>query len=138
MSDTLASMPVTAEIDKAARLVVTTATGRVSKPDFVAHIEGVWRDADVAGFDELIDVTEADVSGLSADDLAALVKVGVSVDLATSSRLALCVSSELGYGLSRMYGSMRETNDENARQINIFYDIDSARAWIAEGRVQSR
>ncbi len=130
-------MAVKAEIDILARLVVTTGTGRLTKADFVMHITEVWSDPAIAGFDELIDIIDADVSALSGDDIAALVKSGVSVDATAASKLALCVGTELGYGLGRMYGSMRETHTDNAREVKVFYDLDSAHQWLAEGRRQT-
>ena len=109
---------------------MTTAVGKVSKADFMAHIEQVWGDPAVAGFDELIDVSQADLSALSTEDIAGIVKSGVSVDLASPSKLALCVSTELSYGLGRMYGSMRESNTDNEREVKVFSDLASARAWL--------
>ena len=127
-------MPITAEIDKFARLVVTTGTGQLTKTDFLAHIDVVWSDPAIVGFDELIDTFNADLSALTSEDIAALVKSGVSIDSAISSKLTLCVGTELGYGLGRMYGSMRDTHADNAREVKVFYDLDFAHQWLAEGR----
>lgn len=129
-------MPLSVDIDYAARLVVTTASGPLHKADFVAHIENVWSDKALGGFDEIIDVSLADVSALSRQDLSDLANTGVSLDFGNAARLALCVSSDLGFGLGRMYSSMRETNTSNTREVMVFYDLESARAWVAEERAR--
>lgn len=126
------AMPVSATIDRDARLVFTTATGVLTRDDFIAHIANTWSDGSIVSFHEIVDARTADASGLSADDLAAIVNSGVEFDPDSSPRLALCVSSELAYGLGRMFSTMRETHVKNARQVQVFRDIDDALAWIAE------
>lgn len=123
-------MPLTATIDPEHRRVVTTVTGRVSKDDFMRHIGETWADPGVAGFDELIDLTAADVSAISSDDIQDLASSGVSVDIDQPSRLALCVSGQLAFGLGRMYGALRESRETNVREIGVFHDLASALAWL--------
>ena len=123
-------MPVTARVDSAHRRVVTTVTGRVSKDDFMRHIGDTWADPGVAGFDELIDLTAADVSAISTDDIQELASSGVSIDVDKPSRLALCVTGQLAFGLGRMYGALRESRETNVREIGVFHDLASALAWL--------
>jgi len=127
-------MPVSAVINRSERVVITTAVGRLVKSEFIEHIRSVWTDPGLAGFDELIDATRADASQLSAKDLSDLVNSGVSHDATRNSRLALCVSSELAYGLGRMYGALRETHAGNAREVQVFRDLEAAQAWLEGGR----
>lgn len=126
-------MPISAEIDKFARLAATTGRS-INQTEPLAHINLVWNDPVIAGFDELIDIFNADRSGLTSEDITALVKSSVSIDPAISSKLPLCVGTELGYGLGRMYSPMRDTHSDNAREVKVFYDLDSAHLWLAEGR----
>lgn len=125
------TMTVSAEIDRENRVVHTTASGLLTKAEFIAHIESTWRDPSIASYDEIVDARQADVSQLSAADLSAIVNSGVVYDPDCEPRLALCVDSELAFGLARMFGTMRETHVENARQVRVFRDVESAQAWLA-------
>ncbi|MFT4564381.1 MAG: hypothetical protein ACI9BW_004144 [Gammaproteobacteria bacterium] len=127
-------MPVAAKIDIAARIVRTTASGLLSRADFVTHNETTWCDEAIAGFDEIVDATSADAPQLSATDLAEIVNSGVTFDPNNEARLAVCVDCELAYGLGRMFSMMRETHTENTRAVKIFKDLETAEARIAEPR----
>ena len=109
---------------------IAVGTGVLTKAIFVEHIASVWQDPTIAGFDEIIDLTAADLSSLSTADVQSLVNSGVNVDAPTQSRLALVVGNEIDFGLGRMYGSMRETHASNARNVGIFYDRQSAVDWL--------
>ena len=95
-------MLVSAEIDRNNGVVRTTASGLLTKADRIAHIETIWCDRSIANFDEIVDARDADVSALTAADLAAIVNSGVVYDPASDPRLALCVDSELAFGLARL------------------------------------
>ncbi|MFP6682121.1 MAG: hypothetical protein VCB07_07985, partial [Gammaproteobacteria bacterium] len=81
-------MPISAEIDKFARLAATTGRS-INQTEPLAHINLVWNDPVIAGFDELIDIFNADRSALTSEDITALVKSSVSIDPAISSKLPL-------------------------------------------------
>ena len=121
-------MPVSAKIDRNNEVVRTTASGLLTKADFIAHIETIWYDRSIANFDEIVDARDADVSALTAADLAAIVNSGVVYDPASDPRLALCVDSELTFGLARMFGTLRETHVESAREVGVFRDLTSLTA----------
>ena len=121
-------MPVTAETDRNKRVVRTTATGLLSKSDFIAHIEQTSGDVSIGSYDEIVDTRDADVSPLSGADLTAIANSGVAYDSSSEPRLALCVSYELAFGLARMFGTMGETHVENARQVRVFRDVEFAEA----------
>ncbi|HTR44702.1 MAG TPA: hypothetical protein VMH06_03245 [Thermodesulfovibrionales bacterium] len=52
-------MPFVYRVDHRARLVVTVGQGTLSVPDAFGYQREVWSRTDVAGYDELIDVTGA-------------------------------------------------------------------------------
>ena len=119
-------MLVSAEIDRNNGVVRTTASGLLTKADRIAHIETIWCDRSIANFDEIVDARDADVSTLTVADLAAIVNSGVVYDPASDPRLALCVDSELAFGLARMFDTLRQTHVESAREAGVFRDFESA------------
>lgn len=125
-------MPVTETIHDDARLVHTVATGVLTRDDFIDHIERTWRGKPIADYDEIVDATTADASQLTAEDLLAIVNSGVEFDPEMTPKLALCVSSDLAYGIGRMFGSMREVHDKNAREIRVFRELAEAESWLGK------
>ena len=50
--------------------------------------------------------------------------------LAHSSRRAIVAPSDLGFGMARMYGALRE---ESGGGVRVFRDLDEARRWVSGG-----
>ena len=125
-------MPVTETVHDDIRLVHTVATGVLTRDDFIDHIKRTWRGNAISDYDEIVDATAADASHLTADDLLAIVNSGVEFDPDDMPKLALCVSSDLAYGIGRMFSSMREVHDKNAREIQVFRNLAEAEAWLGK------
>ena len=126
------TMPVTETVDVQNRLVHTVATGLVTRDEFMAHIERTWTDGQFSDCDEIVDAMSADASQLSHEDVIAIINSGVEFDGEEMPKLALCVNSDLEYGIGRMFGTMRELHDKNSREIQVFCDLESAEAWIGK------
>ena len=125
-------MPVTETILHDLQLVHTVAAGKVTRDDFMAHMERTWSSREIADYDEIVDATTADASLLSQEDLIEIINFGVEYDSEKMRKLALCVNSDLEFGIGRMFGAMRETHDKNSLEIQTFRDIASAEAWVGK------
>lgn len=80
-----------------------------------------------ADFDQLIDMRAATIGDIPTETLQVLTSKPPA--FARSSRRALVVPSDLGYGLSRMWEQMRT---DEAGDIRVFRDIDEAERWLDE------
>jgi hypothetical protein len=119
-------MPVFYKIDKGQRLVMTTASGVVTRAEAEAHQEQLLNDPDFdPSFSQLIDVTQVTKLEASREDIRALSQRNV---FSPNSRRAWVASSDLLYGIGRMFGVYRETLGE--RGIRICRTIEEALDWV--------
>jgi hypothetical protein len=124
-------MPIEYRIDLARRLVVARATGVVTDDDVFGYQREVWSRPEVAGFDELIDMsaTERIVSPPPGrvHDLAAL---AVAMDTSrTPSRFAIVAPQDVAYGLGRMFEINRELMSAS-KQVGVFRTLAEGLAFL--------
>ncbi len=118
-------MPLDYHIDKARKLVVTTAHGLLTNYELLYHQNKVLNDPDFdRSFSQLHDVRGADLAQIHADCVQALALHAVPK---RGTRSAIVVESQRAGGLARLFEGLREGTGE---QIQIFRDLDSARAWL--------
>jgi hypothetical protein len=119
-------MPFFYKIDKQRRLVMCTAAGVLTKADVLGHQERLLKDPDFdPSFSQLADlrhVTGLDVTAAGMRELTA------KTIFSSESRRAVIVSSELAYGLSRMFEIFRESKGE--RGIRVFRKLEDALDWV--------
>jgi hypothetical protein len=121
-----AVMPDYYEIDKQRRLVTSTASGAISMDEIWAHQEKLIKDPEYdPTFAQLLDIAQVTKLELNGDDVRT---IAGSKIFASSSRLAIVASSNLLYGLARMFQIFREMKGEQG--IHVFRDRDEALAWV--------
>lgn len=125
-------MPFLYRIDQTIRVVVTAGHGTITEVDVFGYQREVWSRPDVAGYDELIDMTRVtsieDPSSGRVRDLAAL-----SADMdatVAGTRLAIVAPDDLAYGLGRMYQNYRELNPLTRREVGVFRTMEEALAFL--------
>ena len=127
-------MPIEHLIDRERRIVIATGHGVLTDADVFQYQQGVWSDPGVAGFDEIVDMSDVtDVpmpSSLRARDLAA---VAARMDPpGSASRLAIVAPADFAYGLARMYASYRELQAGGSKRVRVFRAMADAKAWLEE------
>ena len=94
-------MPVSFQIDKARRLVTSTASGFLTAADILAHQRRLLGDPD---FDptcsQIVDCTAVTGIDLSAEDVRA---VGATTIFSAHSRRAVVVTTDEQFGFARMF-----------------------------------
>ncbi len=120
------SMPTAYEIDKQRRLVISTGLEPLTLADALAHQDELARDADFdASFSQILDLTRVTMINLGANDIRRLAQKTI---FSPESRRAIIVSSDLVYGLGRMYEILREIAGGDG--IRVFRDFDEALDWV--------
>jgi len=116
-------MPAWYTIDKQRRLVLSAASGVFSlAADALSHHEKLTNDPDFdPSFSQIADFTQVTRFELSADDIQLLAQNGL---FSANSRRALVASSEVAFGLARMYGTLRELSGESG--VHVFHTLDEA------------
>ena len=125
-------MPVSYDVDHTRRRVLATAHGTITFADLVAYQEAVWSDPTVAGYDELVDMTA--VESIDAPDparLSLLASLSAGMDPGgIASRFAIVASSDLAFGLGRVYQARRSFQPGSGKKVEVFRTREAAVAWL--------
>jgi len=115
-------------IDKEYQLTVHIFSGVVRAQDLMDAVKKLY-ESELTPH-HLWDLTAADLSslqGMDLDDLAKLAKQ--SAPDRKGGRTAIVSSSDLGFGLGRVYQAYAEYSQQRV-EIKIFHARDEAEAWI--------
>ncbi len=122
-------MPVSFELDVPARIVRVRLYGTVSDTDLIAGDDDLRASPDFdSGFDQLVDMTEAEEGDLTAGAIRELARRPPL--FSSESRRAFVVRTDLGYGLARIFQARR---GDVAGEIQIFRSLAHANHWLASG-----
>lgn len=123
-------MPISYRIDAGRSLVLTAASGTLTDEDVLALKERLARDpafspdmkelSDCRGIERL-DVTPAGIRAMVEQDES-------DSDGAATHKLALVLSTDVAYGMARIYQSLSEVHDNE--NVGVFRDLDEAKAWL--------
>ncbi|HEV2289821.1 MAG TPA: hypothetical protein VGR81_12820 [Candidatus Acidoferrales bacterium] len=120
-------MPTAYTIDKTRRLVLSSASGVVTKAELVTHRRALTRDPDFdPNYSQIMDfseVTDVDVEASDIRDLA------IEHVFSTTSRRAIIARTSAVYGLARLFEIHRDMRGE--RGIRVFRDREEAFAWVS-------
>jgi hypothetical protein len=118
-------VPASYHIDKARRLVVSTATGLVTAADLLAHQRRLLGDSD---FDptcsQIVDCTSITGIDLGADEVRT---VAATTVFSAHSRRAILVTTDEQFGFATMFKMIREAQGEYG--IRVFRDRADAMSW---------
>jgi hypothetical protein len=125
-------MPIHYHIDHDRRLVLAEGSGVLSDADVFGYQKEVWSRADVAGYNELVDVTAVEKfavpSGQRVVDLAVL---SAAMDTpAARARFAIVAPQDIGFGLGRMFEITRNLEPRSTKQVAVFRTRGEALAFL--------
>jgi hypothetical protein len=125
-------MPLEYRIDHHLRIVMTRAIGMLTDDEVFAYQQDVWSRSDVAGYDELIDMSDVEhVAVPSPDRVVRLASVSAGMDVrAPATRLAIVAPRDFEFGLGRMYGAHREMDSRSTKRVSVFRTRPEAVAWL--------
>ena len=130
-------MPIDYKIDTVQRRVVATAYGTLTDADVFDYQRAVWSRADVAGFDEIVDMRAVKIVELprpGGERLRELAATSASMDPQTSSRFAIVAPDDLAFGLGRMYAAYRDVERRSTKEVRVFRTTEEAIVWLDEGK----
>jgi len=125
-------MPIAYRVDHGARVVVAAGHGLLTDTDVFGYQREAWSRSDVAGYNELIDMTHVDQIALpSADRIRDLAQLSAEMDdPKTLTRLAVVVTDNFAFGLGRMLQAYRELDRRSTKEIGIFRTMEEALAFL--------
>lgn len=120
-------MPSHFVIDVKHGLVVSIGTGVFTQADFVDHMSRLRVDpAFDPNFHQLVDCREIEFMDLTSAQIEALASRTI---FSRQSRCAFVVSSDLQFGLGRMFSAYRESAGYGAN-VEVFRKWEEALSWL--------
>jgi hypothetical protein len=125
-------MPIEYSIDHARRLVLARGIGTLTDEDVFGYQKEVWSRGDMAGFDELMDMTVVTKIALpSMDRVRSLAHLSAGMDSpAPRSKFAIVAPSDLAFGLGRMYEMYREMETGSNKEVGVFRTLEEALVFL--------
>ena len=123
-------MPLRVQVDRDREIIFVDGQGVVTDDDLLSYVAEYLGGDGLQGFDELFDLSGADLVDLTYAGLASVAKAAAATDPdAEPTRIAILVSETLGLGLSRMYQSLRESKG-GRRSTRVFQDRSECHEWL--------
>lgn len=126
-------MPIEVRIDHRRRLVQATAVGALTRDDIFNYQIETWSHPEVAGYDELIDMTalESLVPSPSAQDMRELAALSASMDSqAARARVVIVAPQALTFGLGRMYEAWRAAEPTGSKTVEVVRTLVEALEFL--------
>jgi hypothetical protein len=115
-------------IDQDIQLTTRTVEGSVNLDDFLMDMDSAADQVPTRLI--LWDCRQADLSGMSNDDIHVLAEsVQPNMVKRSDCKIAVVVSSDLDYGLSRVYEALVHTDPANT-SFMVFRNMQKAREWL--------
>ena len=120
-------MPADFYIDAQRGVVFSKAAGVLNRADVLDHMERLVHHLDFRPeFNQLADFRQTTKVALSSEDVRELSTKAI---LSTRSQRAFVVSSDLQFGLCRVFGTYRELEGEKG--VMIFREMKAALSWLS-------
>ena len=130
-------MPLAYGIDPQRRLVVTVGYGTLEDAHVFGYHREVWSLPELAGYDELIDMTEVEHIALpSPQRVVDLAELSAGMDASGGkgrrpARMAIVAPTDLAFGLGRMYQAYRAMKSEGVpRHVGVFRTMAEALEFL--------
>jgi hypothetical protein len=125
-------MPIEWHIDGVRRLVIAEARGTLTGEEMLRYQREVWSRPDVAGYDELVDVSAVQDTEPSPKLVQELAALSAAMDPERGrSRFAIVAPQRALYGLARMYETYRGMENRSTTRVGVFRDRAQALLWLA-------
>ena len=123
-------MPLTVRVDPELRVIFVVGHGVILDDDLLGYVAEYLGGGELHGYDELFDLTDADLLDLTYTGLANTAAAAAATDPeGVSVKVALLVSEVRGMGITRLYQSLRESKG-GRRQTRVFTDNIECRDWL--------
>lgn len=131
-------MPLRYQIDDERRVVITTGHGIVNDTEVFEYKQSVWSLPRVAGYDELIDMTDVQrVEVPSTERLRELARLSAAMDVSIPSRLAIVAADPVTYGIAQMYELFRRLDRRSTKTLSVFRSVEEAILWLRPRQLET-
>lgn len=123
-------MGIRYRVDQALGVAFVDADGELGDADLLAFAEQASADAAYySGVNELVDFSGASLGDIKSETIRRVAELfSAAGELShSSSKVAIVVADDLGYGLTRMYQVFRGGSGDHP---TVFRSVDEARVWL--------
>lgn len=130
-------MPANHHIDRKAQLLITTWEGEACDVEFIKAIKkyqnNIQNHPDNINYNELVDFSNVTSIKLTTEGIKNIGEIASNTDKNEAHRkLAFVVSSQLAFGLARMYEVYRSFSKKAQKELRIFKNVKDALKWLKE------
>ncbi|MBP2668422.1 MAG: hypothetical protein H6Q80_624 [Deltaproteobacteria bacterium] len=127
-------MPIEYHIDHGRRLVLASASGKLTAEDFFNYQRNVWSLPEVRGFNELVDMSKVEeILSPTYERISELAKLSADMDDRTiATKFAIVASDTFAYGIGQLYEAFRNVNPLSTKKVGVFRNIQEAMDWIGQ------
>lgn len=124
-------MPIDVGYDRKKNLVYVTVSGKVTLDEFGQALERITASDEFSPDTPSIwDMRNFEFGMLDREVMMEFIKVRECYPQRDHARVAVIVSSTLGYGMGRMYEMITAVRS-NPQRVSTFRDLAEAEAWLA-------
>ena len=128
-------MPANHHIDNNNQLIVTTWEGVARDIEFIEAIKNyqnnIQNHPNYVDFNEVVDLRKVTSLKLTTEGIKTISTIASTTDTKDiNKKLALIVSSNLAFGLARMYEAYRSFSKNANKEIHVFKDETEAFKWV--------
>jgi hypothetical protein len=125
-------VPIAYRIDQDRKVVVACGYGVLTTADVFDYQRTVWSRQDVAGYDELVDMTHVSAVDLpSTQRIQDLASMAARMDVPDGrSRFAIVAPSNLTFGLGRMLQAYRSADQRSTKTVGVFRTMAEALVYL--------
>ena len=124
-------MPIKLRYDDAKKLLYATITNDFHEEEIKTALDEITTSKEYSpNINTLWDVRQLSHTHFNADVIRRIALVRKKFPKRDGARIAVVASSDLGFGMSRMYEFM---TDDISQQLVVFRDFEAAENWLLEG-----
>jgi len=128
-------MPANHHIDNNNQLIITTWEGIACDIEFIEAIKhyqnNIQNRPDCITYNEVVDLSKVTSLKLTTEGIKTIGSIASNTDSKElNKKLALIVSSNLAFGLARMYEAYRSFSNTSNKQIRVFKNSSDAFLWV--------
>ena len=126
-------MPVVSTADHSRYTVFTTFTGMIRLTELEQYQLEFWTDPELAGYNELMDLGDANFDNINYGDLLTLTQLASRLyRFNPGSRLAIVVHNKEHQNISDFYIAARAMTTTLGRETASFNDVEQAMNWLCQ------
>ena len=128
-------MPITFKVDREREIIFTTCRDKISVQEFFEHQRENGGDRSLFGYDEILDVRQADFSAfnhLALQSIAQATDQLAAID--TNTSVAVLVDEGCTKTIIELYQMVENVVNGVGRKMQIFSKLEDAESWLNEGR----